>query len=83
MKKLLIAINCVLAFLLVLNLWGAFRSHTAPPTVVAAKKKKSSKNLPPPVTAPLENKSVLQLPEAKSAAETVVRKNIFEARKAA
>lgn len=79
MKKLLIAINCILAFLLVLNLWGAFSSRAMPQTVVAAKKKKSSKTTPAPAAAPAsENKNVLVLPDAQTAASLAVRKNIFD-----
>ena len=78
MKKLLIGINCVLAFLLALTVWGAFSSAALPETAMAVKKKKNSKTATTNAVAAVEPKNTFQFPGAAEAGSIAVRKNIFD-----
>lgn len=74
MKKLLICVNTVLAFLLAISLWGAFSGGNGDKLEVG-KKKKRSKNVAAAV-APTPAK--FNVPASEEAVSTIVRKNIFD-----
>ena len=79
MKKLLLMINCVLAFLLAAALWSTFKSSSAVPQVVAAKKNRNNKTAPASTTAPAAPAAVskFKYPADAQAAAVIVNKNIF------
>lgn len=74
MKKLLIAGNVVLAFLLAISLWGAF-SGGSDVKLEVGKKKKRTKSVTA-ATAPAPAK--FKVPGSEEAAATIVRKNVFD-----
>ena len=74
MKKLLISVNVVLAFLLVLSLWGAFTGVGSVKLEVGKKKNRSKTTAT--VTAPAPAK--FKVPGSEEAVATIVRKNVFD-----
>ncbi len=77
MKKLLICVNTVLAFLLVLSLWGAF-GGTGNVKLEVGKKKNSRKSAAPVAPAAPAKFKVAGSEEAVS---VIVRKNIFDSQR--
>ena len=77
MKKLLILINCVLALLLCLSLWGALTGKSSAATEVAAPRT-SSRNTPTTSSSsnPAPRNSV-QWPSSEEGAAIISRKNVF------
>ena len=74
MKRLLIGGNVILAFLLMISLWGAF-SGGSDVKLEVGKKKKRSKNVAAAVSpAP----SKFKVPGSEEAVSTIVRKNVFD-----
>ena len=75
MKKLLIGVNCVLAFLLMLSVWGALSSGNGGKLEVG-KKKSVRKNTQTPAvqTTPARFK----VPASAEAVTTIINKNVFD-----
>lgn len=76
MKKFLIAVNAVLAFFLIFSLWGAFFSGEKETLEVGKKKNQRKTQNAASVTVPAVRKKLL--PDSQKAANSVVRKNIFD-----
>lgn len=74
MKKLLIAGNVVLAFLLTISLWGAFAGSNDVKLEVGKKKKRTKSVAAATAPAPAKFK----FPGSEEAAATIVRKNVFD-----
>lgn len=74
MKKLLIFVNVILAFLLAISLWGAFFSGNEVKLEVGKKKNRSKTVAETSAPAPARFK----VPASEEAAAVIVRKNIFD-----
>ena len=74
MKKLLIAGNVILAFLLAISLWGAFSGGSDVKLEVGKKKKRTKSVTAAAAPAPAKFK----VPGSEEAAATIVRKNVFD-----
>ena len=74
MKKLLIAGNVILAFLLAISLWGAFAGSNDVKLEVGKKKKRTKSVTAATAPAPAKFK----VPGSEEAAATIVRKNVFD-----
>ena len=74
MKKLLIGVNVVLAFLLFFSLWGAFSGEGDVKLEVGTKKNRSKSVVAAAAPAPAKFK----VPASEEAIGTIVRKNVFD-----
>ena len=74
MKKLLIGCNAILAFLLMISLWGAFSGSSDVKLEVGKKKNRSKTVAAATVPAP----SKFKVPGSEEAVSTIVRKNVFD-----
>ena len=74
MKKLLIGCNVVLAFLLMISLWGAFSGGNDIKLEVGKKKNRTKTAAAPTAPAPAKFK----VPGSEEAVATIVRKNVFD-----
>ena len=74
MKKLLIGANVVLAFLLVISLWGAFSGGNDVKLEVGKKKNRNKTTDAAAAPAPAKFK----VPASDEAVATIVRKNVFD-----
>ena len=81
MKKLLLVINCVLAFLLAAALWSTFGNVGSPMQVVSAKKKKSGTKETAKPVAVQPPPARFQYPADNAAVSLIVNKNIFNAQR--
>ena len=74
MKKLLICVNTVLAFLLAISLWGAFSGSNGDKLEVGKKKKRTKSAAAAVVPTPAK----FNVPASEEAVSSIVRKNIFD-----
>jgi len=77
MKKLLIGINCVLAFFLVLSVWGIF-SGSGEMKLEVGKKKSARKAASVAASATAAAPAKFKIPSSTDAAAVIVNKNVFD-----
>ena len=78
MKKLLIVVNCILAFLLALSIWAMIFNDSGPEQAVPVKKKKKNKTT---VAAVETSPAKFKFPDSASVGDLIVRKNIFDSQR--
>jgi len=77
MRKLLIAINCVLAFLLALSLWSA-ATDSGKNSLEVGKKKSSRKSEAKSGSTAMPAVSMVQFPSGSAATDLILKKNVFD-----